>query len=146
MKVFAPVQIGGLGKAFFIVLSALTLTWAAVSWLVFREIYVARPILIANLILAAILGWLYYRLRYHVRFAYDEEGFALRRGREAELRSPWSEYEQISLVHLGAGQMAVRLYRRTGEATEAEFVEIPASALGLDGFALRDELQALIRK
>ncbi len=156
MKTLAPVQIGSLGKAFFYVLAALTATWAAVSYLLFREIYVARPLLVTNLLLAAGLGWLYYRWRYHTRFAYDQVGFELQIGRISKIAGKWADYEHVSLAHLGGGQIAVRLYRpkveEPAEASEQaqgtkpseEFVQIPASALGLDGFALRDELMGYV--
>lgn len=148
MKTFAPLQIEQVGKSFVLVLLLLTVAWAAVSLLVLGDIYVARPILIANLVLAAILGWAYYRYRYHVLFAYGPEGFRLQQGRALIGNHEWREFARVSLVHLGGGQLALRLYLREpvdeGRG-KTEAVEIPASAVGLDAFALRDEIAAYVR-
>lgn len=148
MKTFAPLQIEQVGKSFVLVLLLLTVAWAAISLLVLGDIYVARPILIANLVLAAVLGWAYYRYRYHVLFEYGPQGFRLQQGRTLIGRHDWRECARVSLVHLGSGQLALRLYLKEpadeGEG-KAEAVEIPASAIGLDAFALRDEISAYVR-
>ncbi len=146
MKTSAPVNIGNLGKAFFIALLLLTATWLAVSYLFFQEIYVVRPILVANLILAAILGWFYYKYRYHAVFSYGREGFQLRQGQRTEIRHRWEQFKHLSLAHLGAGRMAIRLYLKEVPQGEdaVEFVEIPATDLLLDAFALRDEVSVYI--
>jgi hypothetical protein len=150
MKTAAPTHIGNLGKSFFVVLLALTITWAAVSYLIFQELYIARPILILNLIVAAPLGWLYYRYRYHTALSYDGESFTIRQGRSTEVKHAWSEFERASIIVLGVQRQAVRLYLKKAEAAapeadDPEVIEIPATDLRLDVFAFRDEVSGYIR-
>jgi hypothetical protein len=118
--------------AFFVVI---TLLWAIGNYIAIRDVLVSWPVFAVNLALSAGLGWWYYRYRYHTTFSYDNEGFDLRVGRQQSVRK-WGEYELVSLVHRGHGELAVRLY----EPMSDEYVEIPATALKLDAQDFRFEV------
>jgi len=142
MKRISHVHLGNLGKSFSIVLGFLTMAWVTASILVWGDIYVSPPIFILNLILTVVLGWFFYKQRYHVLFFYDEEGFEMRRGKEV-VKDLWRNFALLSLVHLGGGEFALRLYRDDEKGT---FLDIPVSALKLDPWQFRSEVQQFIRK
>jgi hypothetical protein len=140
MKTIAPLHIGNLIKSFAIALIILSLAWSTVSFLIAGEILIIPFVLLMNLVLAVGLGYLYYRWRYHSVLAYDGQGFQLQRGRKLTT-GQWSDFYQVSLAHLGYGNLAVRLYQVAGDDT----LDIPASDLKLDASALRFELMGLVK-
>jgi hypothetical protein len=140
MKTIAPLHIGNLVKSFAIALIILSLAWSTISFLIAGDILIIPFVLLLNLVLAVGLGYLYYRWRYHSVLAYDGQGFQLQRGRKLTT-GQWSDFYQVSLAHLGYGNLAVRLYQVEGDDT----LDIPASDLKLDASALRFELMGLVK-
>ena len=140
MKTIAPLHIGNLVKSFAIALIILSLAWSTISFLIAGDILIIPFVLMLNLVLAVGLGYLYYRWRYHSVLAYDRQGFQLQRGRKLTT-GQWRDFYQVSLAHLGYGNLAVRLYKVEGGDT----LDIPASDLKLDASALRFELMGLVK-
>lgn len=137
MNRIAPLQVQNLLKSFALMLFGLSALWTLISLLVFGDVFLSQFILALNPVLAGILGWFFYRYRYHTVFTYDGEGFTLQRG-ALHLKEAWRNFSSVSLVHLGRGNFAVRLYR-SGEG-EGGVVDLPASDLKLDPSALRLEI------
>jgi hypothetical protein len=127
MKTLTSFQLTELIKSFTVFFLLTTLLWAAGNYLAIRDVLVSWPVFAVNILLSAALGWWYYRYRYHTVLSYDASRFQLRVGR-TETASRWDAYDDVSLVHRGHGEYAVRLYRDQG----ADQVDIPASALKLD--------------
>ena len=138
MKEVSPLQIDSLGKSFSLLFIFVTLVWCLVSLLTFGDVLIGWPILVLNLVVAAVMGWFFYKYRYHTTFSYDEEGFELRRG-QLPISAKWKDFSTVSLVHLGGGRFAVRLYR-----DEENALDLPASALRLDPSALRFEVMGFM--
>ena len=139
MKRASPLDINNLVKAFTIFFFLLSFLWAASNYIAIRDIRVSWPLFIINLILSAIFGWWWYKRRYHTVFSYDGQGFELTIGRRT-LKEEWKDFYQASLLHLGGGQLAVRLYK-----DEDEVVEIPVSALRLNPQEFRFQAMALVK-
>lgn len=137
-KRIAPLQIGSLARSVFIVLLILTLAWSVISLLVFGDILINQFLLVANLVLSVILGWLFYRYYSREVFIYDEKCFELHKGRRS-IEGRWNEFSRVSLVHVGGGNFVVRLYH-TGD----DSLDLPASALRLDPYQLRFEIIRLL--
>jgi hypothetical protein len=140
MKTIAPLQIGNLLKSVAIVLIVLSVAWITVSLLIAGDILIGSPILILNLVLSVVLGYFFYRWRYHSVFTYDRQGFQLQHGRTLTT-GKWTDFYQVSLVHLGYGTLAVRLYKVEGDDT----LDIQTSDLKMDASALRFELMDLVK-
>lgn len=130
----APLQIGSLARSVLIVLLILTLAWSVISLLVFGDILINQFLLVANLVLSVILGWLVYRYYLRIVFIYDDEGFELHKGQRI-IGGKWGEFSTVSLVHVGGGNFVIRLYRDV-----EEFLDLPASALRLDPYQFRLEV------
>lgn len=132
MTTVAPLQFGRLFRLFTGLLLGLLVLWSGGGWLVAGDIIMPREPLFRWLFLglvvavAAALAWILYKRCYHTMLAYDQIGFDLRRGRN-QITGRWQDFCDVSLVHMGAGQFVVRLYRDGGQ-----FDEIPASTLKLD--------------
>lgn len=142
MKTLSPLQWHNLGKSFTLFFILLTLGWSVVSFLILGDIYVSWLLLCVNLFLSSVLAWFYYRHRYHTRFSYDEDGFEMVRG-QLVTSSSWREFSSVSLVHLGGGRFAVRLYK--GEAGTGDSIDIPASDLGLNAPQFRLQAMTLVK-
>jgi hypothetical protein len=140
MKTIAPLHIGNLLKSFAIVLILLTVAWSTVSFLIAGDILFIKAVFLMNLLLAIGLGYLYYRWLYHSILAYDGQGFQLQHGRTLTT-GKWADFYQVSLLHLGYGNLAVRLYKTEGDDT----LDIPAADLKMDASALRFELMGLVK-
>jgi len=139
MKRVGPINITGLAKAFTIFFFLLSFLWAATSYITLGDIIISWAIFFINLIFSAVFGWWWYKRRYHTVLSYDEQGFELTIGRRT-LKEEWKEFYQASLLHLGGGQFAVRLYK-----DEDEVVEIPVSALRLNPQEFRFQAMALVK-
>jgi hypothetical protein len=139
MKRVSPLNMTGLIKAFTIFFFLFSFLWAASSFIAIGDIRISWPIFIINLLLSATFGWWWYKRRYHTTLSYDEQGFVLTIGRRT-LKEEWKEFYQASLLHLGGGQFAVRLYK-----DEDEVVEIPVSALRLNPQEFRFQAMALTK-
>jgi len=133
-KRIAPLQIGSLARSIFVAHLILTLLWSVTSRLFLGDIFISRPLLLANLVLSAILGWFLYRYYIRIVFLYDDEGFELHKGQRI-IGGEWGEFSTVSLVHVGGGNFVVRLYR-----DEEEFLDLPTSALRLDPSQFRFEV------
>lgn len=139
MKRVSPLNITSLVKAFTLFFFLFSFLWAASNYIAIRDIRVSWPVFIINLILSTIFGWWWYKRRYHPSFSYDDQRFELAIGRRT-LQGEWKDFYQASLLHLGGGQFAVRLYK-----DEDEVVEIPVSVLRLNPQEFRFEAMALIK-
>jgi hypothetical protein len=139
MKRLAPLQTDSLGRVFSLSFVAVTILWAVTSLLTLGDIYISWPLFAINLAISAALAYPLYRYRYHTVLAYDTDGFELQRGR-LRIVGQWREFSRVSLLHLGSGRFAVRLYRDESEQP----VELPASALRLDPWGFRFEVLDLL--
>jgi hypothetical protein len=101
--------------------------------MIYADIY----ILVGNLVVSSVLAFIAYRLVYHRILFYDNDKFILRIGRKS-FEAHWREFRHVSLYHRGYGILSARLYR--GSPDEKDFIEIPASDLGLEPHAFRAEV------
>jgi len=139
MKTTAPLQIGNLLKTIAFLFFGLLILWALISYLRFRDVLLHPLLLVFNLLLATALGWRLYKSNYHTTFSYDRDGFEIERG-DSRLSARWRDYSRVSLVHLGLGEFAVRLYK-DGE----DFLQIPVSSLKLDPSEFRFQVMEFVK-
>lgn len=144
MRTVAPLQLTNLAKSFSLFFFVLTGLWLILNLLLFGGRILVGLVggffFLVNLALSAYLAWRYYKSRYHTIFSYDEKGFELQRGKE-KLLAEWGDFSTVSLVHLGLGDFAVRLYKG-----QDDFLDIPASGLKLDPWGFRFEATELVTK
>lgn len=141
MKRISKLHFGDIGKSFSVAFVAITIIWGLVSYWSFGGIHISWQIFLGNLAVSGVLSMLYYRFRYHRVLEYDGDGFALWVGSRVT-RAAWKDFSSLSLHHKGYGILAVRLYRAGPD--EPDFLELPATDLGLDASELRFEAAALI--
>lgn len=144
MKTISRIQWTRLVIAFTIPFGLLFFLYIGISLLLFQgRILVERgvllPVFLGNVVLSVILGWRYYRSRWHATLHYDNERLDLQVGKKM-YSGKWQDFHQVSLFHLGYGNFSVRLYH-----DDTNFVEIPTSALRLDAPRFRSEAMRLIR-
>lgn len=89
-----------------------------------------------------ILGILLYYRTGHELLEHDDRGFTLKKGRSVVQSCVWSEFACVSLCGDHKGGVNVRLYREP----DGDYVDIPASRMGIDGFSLRNSVMAKLRK
>ncbi len=89
---------------------------------------------LGDLVVAAILAYIFYVTRYHLDFIFDEEKFRLVRGTDNFLEAKWADYDMVSLFHTGGGRYQLTLYRR---GDHDKYIDIPASTVRLDPLAFR---------
>ena len=142
MKRVSKLHFGDMGKSFSLAFIAITVGWGVVSYYTLGKVYVSWLILAGNLAVSAVLSALHYRLRYHSVLEYDDHRFMLHRGSKT-VTAAWKDFALVSLYHRGFGVFAVRLYR--GNPDEKDFVELPASDVGLDASAFRFEVMGCVR-
>ena len=140
MKRAARLQVENVLRAFLLMLFLLTVAWVVISFLVFGDILVGQPLVILNLVLAAVLGVFFYRSRYHEVLEWDEEGFRLRRGAKS-MTGRWADFCAVGLTHVGRGIFAVRLYR---DQELRDCLELPVARLGLNPQSFRDQVTARV--
>lgn len=141
MKKISKINYGNLGKSFSIFLILITVLQALIFFLTTGKILVGWLPLSVNIIIAAIISYLYYRFRYHVTFSYDNESFILEIGRE-KISSKWKDIKFVSLYYSGLAKTSMRLYK--GNIYKDDFLEIPVSDLVLPIKDFRSEVQKLI--
>jgi hypothetical protein len=137
MKRATKLHFGNLGKAFSLAFVAITIIWGVVSYYSLGRIYVSWQILLGNLAVSATLSALYYRFRYHPVLEYDDRRFVLHTGSRI-VEGAWKDFAFLSLYHKGFAVFAVRLYRKCPD--DKDFVELPATDVGLDPSDFRFEL------
>ena len=137
MKRASKLHFGDIGKSFSLAFVAITVIWSVVSYYSLGRVYVGWQILLGNLAVSATLSALYYRYRYHRVLEYDDRRFILHTGSRT-VEGAWKDFSLLSLYHKGFGVFSVRLYRR--DPDHKDFVEIPASDMGLDPSDFRFEL------
>jgi hypothetical protein len=137
MKRVSKLHFGDIGKSFSLAFVAITVVWGVVSYYFLGRIYVSWQIFLGNLAVSGALSALYYRFRYHRVLEYDDRGFILHSGSRV-LEGDWRDFSLISMYHKGFGVFAVRLYRK--DPGEKDFVELPATDVGLDPSRFRFEL------
>lgn len=140
MKRASRLQIENVLRAYLLMLFALLALWAVASLLLFGDILIGRPLIIANLIFGLPLAWFYYRSRYHETLEWDDDGFHLRRGART-MTGRWADFCAVALHHAGRGVFAVRLYRDEGLRTSLEF---PVARMGLKPARFRDEVTVYV--
>ena len=143
MKRVSKLHFGDMGKSFSLAFVAITVIWGLVSYYFLGRIYVSWQILVGNLAVSGTLSALYYRFRYHRVLEYDEVRFVLHRG-SVITEGDWSDFSFISLYHRGFEVFAVRLYREHPDGKD--FVELPATDIGLDAFDFRRELMGCVQR
>ncbi|MFQ5886947.1 MAG: hypothetical protein ACE5II_06910 [Anaerolineae bacterium] len=139
MKTTAPLQIGNLLKTIAFIFFGLLILWALINYLMLRQVYLHWLLLVVNLLLSAGLGWRFYKNTYHTTFSYDQDGFEIERG-DSRLSAHWQDYSRVSLLHLGLGEFAVRLYK-----DEDEFLQIPVSSLKLNPSEFRFQVMEFVK-
>jgi hypothetical protein len=137
MKRVSKLHFGDIGKSFSLAFAAITIIWSVVSYYSLGRIYVSWQIFVGNLAVSGVLSALYYRFRYHRVLEYDGRRFILHTGSRM-VDGDWKDFSYISLYHKGFGVFAVRLYR--GSPQQEDFVELPATDLGLDPSDFRSQL------
>jgi len=140
MKTVAPLQLMNLAKSFIIFFLLASLAWIGASYVTLRDFYIGWPVLIGNVVVAGLLGWWWYRSRYHAIFSRDQQGFELQTGRGSKSSRKWQDFSQVSLIHEGVGRFVVRLYENDGE-----YIDFPASDLKLEPSGFRFEVMDLIK-
>jgi hypothetical protein len=140
MKRVSKLHFGDIGKAFSLAFVAITVIWSVVSYYSLGSVYVSWQILLGNLAVSATLSALYYRFRYHRVLEYDDLRFTLRTGGQT-VGGKWKDFALVSLYHKGFGVFTVRLYRN--DPDEEDFVEIPASDMGLEASRFRSTIMHL---
>jgi hypothetical protein len=140
MKTLAPLQLNTLAKTVVTIFFVLAILWGVTNYILTKAIYLHWGIGVINGILSLILGWLFYKNYRHTILSYDQEGFRMQVGK-TQVSRRWGDYSRVSLVHLGLGEFAIRLYRN-GE----DFFEIPASALKLNPHEFRFEVMQLVKE
>ena len=143
MKRVSKLHPGDIGKSFSIAFLAITIIWGVVSYYLLGRIYVSWQILIGNLAVSGVLSALYYRFRYHAVLEYDDRRFILHKGSRVSEAS-WQDFAFVSLYHKGFAVYALRLYRTGPE--EKDFVELPATDIGLDASAFRFQVMEYTRQ
>jgi hypothetical protein len=137
MKRVSKLHFGDVGKSFSLAFVAITIIWSVVSYYSLGRVYVSWQLLLGNLAVSATLSALYYRYRYHRVLEYDERRFTLHTGSRT-VEGAWKDFYFISLYHKGFGVFTIRLY--LSDPDEKDFVELPASDIGLDPSAFRFEI------
>jgi hypothetical protein len=140
VKTIAPIQIANLAKSFAIFFVVASLAWFAASYVVFRYVAMGWPVFIGNLLIAGVVGWWWYRTRYHTMFSYDQESLEIRRGKRGPGKRKWRDFSRVSLVHEGYARFMVRLYGENGES-----LDIPVSDLKLNPSDFRFEAMDLVK-
>lgn len=78
----------------------------------------------------------YYRFSHEI-VRYDLKGFTLTKGSRVSRSYQWSQFAEVSLFVNPKEGVLLRLYFQP----EGEYVELPATKIGLDPFVLRKSLQ-----
>lgn len=143
MKIVTRVQRMPLIISFTIFFGFLTIGYVLVNLVIFQgrillDQRVLWVVFLVNVALSAWLGWRFYQNRWHATLRYDGESFDLQVG-SRQFSGAWRDYQRVSLLHLGYGNFAVRLYK-----DDEDFVEVPATDLHLDPSAFRFEAMRLI--
>jgi hypothetical protein len=141
MKKISKINYGNLGKSFSIFFILITVLQALIFLLTTGKIIVGWLPLAVNIIIAAIISYMYYKFRYHVTFSYDNESFILEIGKE-KISSKWKDFKFVSLYYSGLVKTSIKLYK--GNIYKDYFLEIPVSDLGLPVKDFRNEVQELI--
>ncbi len=141
MKKISKINFGDLGKSFS-VFFILIVTLRVITNFLFTKIIIRDWwMLTIEIILAAILSYLYYRLKYHTTFSYDKDDFILETGKE-KISYKWKDFKFISLYYSGLGKISLRLYR--SDIYKDDYIEIPVYDLGLSPKEFREEVSKLI--
>jgi hypothetical protein len=135
----APLQSGALAKTVVFIFFALCILWGVASYIVLKDVLLSWVVLAVNGVLALVLGWLFYKRMRHTIFSYDQDRFEIQMGRRLA-SGRWRDFSGVSLVHLGYGSFAVRLYK-----DQKASLDIPASSLRLDPSDFRFEVMSLVR-
>lgn len=141
MKKISKINFGDLGKSFSIFFILIVTLRIITNFLFTKIIIVEWWILTIELILAAIVSYMYYRLKHHTTFSYDKESFILEIGKE-KISYKWKDFKFISLYYSGLGKTSLRLY--INDIYKDDYIEIPVSDLGLSPKEFRSEVSKLI--
>jgi hypothetical protein len=133
---------GDIGKSFSLAFILITAIWVLVSRYALGRVYLSWHIFLGNIAVSGALAGIYYRFRYHRVLEYDSHHFVLRTGPRI-VRGDWSDFPFISIYHKGFGVFTLRLYGKSPDAKD--FVEIPATDLGLDPSEFRFEAMGYAR-
>jgi len=140
MKTLSRIQFSKLALSFSVVLIGFTILYFLTIYLATSTLAYNRLILLINIALSIVGGWLLYKSRFHVAFSFDELGFILQKGKKERIEHKWQDFSRVSLLHLGSGVFGIRLYNK-----QDKFVDIPVSALKLNPSEFRFEVMQLIK-
>jgi len=140
MKTLSRIQYSKLVLSFSVFLIGFTILYFLTIYLATGSLFYNRLILLINIALSIVGGWILYKSRYHVAFSFDELGFIMQRGKKERVEREWRDFSRVSLLHLGGGVFAIRLYDK-----QDKFVDIPVSALKLNPSEFRFEVMQLIK-
>ena len=143
MKRVSKLHFGNIGKSLSLAFVIITIIWSVVSYYSLGRIFLSWHILLGNLAVSATLSAIYYRSRFHRVLEYDDRRFILRRGSRV-VEGGWKDFSFISMYHKGFGVFTLRLYRADSDAKD--FVELPATDLGLDPSGFRFEVAEHMRR
>jgi hypothetical protein len=138
VRTLAPVHFGALARIVVFIFFALFILWGVANYVVLKDVLLSWVVVAINGLLALVLGWLFYKRMRHTIFSYDQDGFEVRMGRRLA-SGQWRDFSGVSLVHLGYGSFAVRLYK-----DQKASLDIPASSLRLDPSEFRFEVMRLV--
>lgn len=141
MKKISKINFGNLGKSFSLFFILITVLQTVIIFLFTKKILAGWLPLAINLILAAIVSYMYYRFRYHITFSYDKDNFILETGKE-KISYKWKDFKFISLYYSGLGKTSLRLY--INDIYKDDYIEIPVSDLRLHPKDFRSEVLKLI--
>lgn len=141
MKKISKINFGNLGKSFSIFFIFIIILQAIIILLTTGKILVGWLPLLINLILAAIVSYLYYKFKYHATFSYDTENFSLEIGKK-KISYRWKDFKFVSLYYSGLGKISLRMYKK--DVYEDDYIEIPVTDLGLSPKVFRAEVSRFI--
>jgi hypothetical protein len=138
VRTLAPVQIGALARIVVFIFFALFILWGVANYFVLKDVLLSWVVVAINGLLSLVLGWLFYKQMRHTVLSYDQDRFEIQFGRR-QASGRWLDFSGVSLVHLGYGSFAVRLYK-----DQEASLDIPASSLRLDPSEFRFEVMSLV--
>jgi hypothetical protein len=141
MKRVSKLHFGDIGKSFSMAFIFITIVWSLVSFFSMGVVCVSWQILAGNFAVSAMLAAFIYKLRYHRVLEYNKERFTLRTGRVLA-QNDWKNFSLVSLYHKGYEIFTLRLYRNGPD--EPDFVDLPATELGLNASDFRYKIEEFI--
>lgn len=119
-------QWGKLALVFGMSLAGFTVLSFIFSGLLVGVLATTRAGLLINIGLAIAITYWYSKGKYYNKMSLNKYEITLQTGRGKPTSAKWSDFDLVSLMHLGAGQFDVRLYK-VGD--HDEFLSVPVSGV-----------------